>query len=86
MKIEQEILTTGCDEHPNGGLSAGNTRHVRRVSYLSVASQNRALEHNGNYLCIHLNYACNVFYEKKRIEGMLHLVLYLPVPVELFER
>ena len=62
MKIEKEILTTGCDGHPNGDLSAENAHHVRRVSYVSVASQNRALGHNGTYIYMYLVYTCNVVY------------------------
>src|ERR1700743_652508 len=34
---------------------------------------------------MYLVYTCNVVYEKKRTEGMLRPVLYLPVPVK-FER
>ena len=85
MKIEKEILTTGCDGHRNGDLSAENARHIRRVSHVSVASQNRALRHNRAYIYMYLVYTCNVFYWKKRIEGMLCPDLYLPVPVK-FER
>ena len=39
-----------------------------------------ALGHNGNYIYVYLGYVFNVVYKKKRIEGMLRPVSYLPVP------
>ena len=50
MKIKKEILTTGCNGHPNGDLSTENAGHIKRVSYLSVTLQNRALGHSGTYI------------------------------------
>ena len=53
---------------------------MQKTSFSGLTSPEGSLGHHGNDLYIYLVYTCNVFYEGKRIEGMLRPVFYLPVP------
>ena len=58
---------------------------VRKTNCSGLTSPEMALGHNGNYICVYLGYVFNVVHKKKRIEGMLRLVSYLPVPAGRFQ-
>ena len=53
---------------------------VQKSSHSGLTSPDVALRCNVNYICVYIGYVCNTIYLKKKIEGTLPPVFYLPVP------
>ena len=87
--LQERIEAPLCPDfygHPSCNLSAGNARETcavlagTKTNHSGLTSLEMALGRNGKYIYMYLGYVCNVVYGKKRIEGMLRPVFYLPIP------
>ena len=74
------VLTGGSKSRDQSPPSARHARWRKKTSHPGLTTEDIALGHNGNYICICLAYTCNVVLLKKRIEGTLRPVLHLPAP------